>query len=242
VFEIRSRSGRPPAIVGHRGASGHAPENTLASFALAAEMGADMVECDVHLSADGIPVVIHDDALERTTDGRGPVTAHTLAQLKTLDAGRGERIPTLDELLAWCRDRVPLSIEIKNGPIYHQGLPDQVVELLRKHRMVERATVISFDHFALRRAKELEPRLAVGTLFAARPIDGPAIARAAGADALLPHWAFATREVVEPAHAAGLAVSVWTVNEESALRAVVEAGVDAIATDYPDRMRAALAR
>jgi glycerophosphoryl diester phosphodiesterase len=241
VFDPRARSGRPLAVVGLRGASGHAPENTLASFALAVQMGADMVECDVHLSADGVPVVIHDDTLERTTSGKGLVTRHTLAELKALDAGRGETIPTLDELLAWCRDRVPLSIEIKNGPIYHQGLPERVVELLRKHEMVDRSTVISFDHVALKRVSELEPRLALGVLFAARPVDPPSLARAAGADALLPHWAFATPDLVASAHAAGLAVSVWTVNDETVLGSAVAAGVDAIATDYPDRMRAALA-
>jgi len=229
-------------VVGHRGASGHAPENTLASFALAAEMGADAVECDVHLSADGVPIVIHDDSLERTTSGRARVTARTRAVLKSPDAVRGQTIPTLAELLAWCRDRVPLSIEIKNGPIYHRGLPDRVVDLVREHGMVDRTSVISFDHFAIRRVKELEPRLAVGALLAARPIDGPAIARAAMADALLPHWGFATPDLVEAAHAAGLAVSVWTVNEEAALRTVVDAGVDAIATDYPDRILAALVR
>jgi glycerophosphoryl diester phosphodiesterase len=108
--------------------------------------------------------------------------------------------------------------------------------------MVQRASVISFDHVAVRRAKELEPRLAVGALFAARPVDGPALARAAMADALLPHWGFATPDLVEAAHAAGLAVSVWTVNDDAVLRTVVEAGVDAVATDYPDRIRAALAR
>ena len=241
MFAPRS-SGSRPAIVGHRGASGHRPENTLASFALAAELGADLVECDVHLSADGVPVVIHDDTLDRTTSGRGPVTARTLAELKTLDAGLGETVPTLDELLTWCRDHLPLSIEIKNGPVYHRGLPDRVIELLRKHGVVERASVISFDHLAVQRAKQLEPRLAAGVLFAARPVDAPALARAAGADILLPHWAFATPELVEPAHAAGLAVSVWTVNDETALRAALAAGVDAVATDYPDRIRAALSR
>src|SRR5262245_27385801 len=205
-------------------------------------MGVDAVECDVHLSADGVPVVIHDETLERTTDGRGLVTAHTLEQLKALDAGRGETIPTLEELLAWCRDRVPLSIEIKNGPIYHHGLPELVVELVRRHGVVERTSVISFDHLAVRRVRELEPRLAVGALFAARPVDGPSIARAAMADALLPHWAFATPDFVASAHAADLSVSVWTVNDEAALRVALGAGVDAVATDYPDRIRAGLPR
>jgi glycerophosphoryl diester phosphodiesterase len=242
VFSPSSGTERAPAVVGHRGASGYAPENTLAAFALALEQGADMVECDVHLSADGVPVVIHDDTLDRTTNGRGPVREQTVAALKALDAGRGETIPTLDELLAWCRDRVALSIEIKNGPVYYEGLPERIVELLRRHGMTERAGVISFDHVALRRVRELEPRVAIGALFVARPVDAPAMARAAGADALLPHWAFATPDLVESAHRAGLAVSVWTVNDEAVARSAVAAGVDAIATDYPDRIRAALAR
>ena len=224
-----------PAVVGHRGASGHAPENTMASFALAHEMGADLVECDVHLSADGVSVVIHDETLDRTTAGAGLVKAHTAAQL----AGLG--VPSLDELLAWAAPRLPVSIEIKNGPLYYEGLADKTVDLVRKHGMVDRVFVISFDHFALRRVKELEPAIACGALFGARPVDGPAIARACGADAILPHWAFATRDVVDQAHAAGIAVSVWTCNDEHSIGAAVAAGVDGIATDYPDRVIARLA-
>lgn len=221
-------------MVGHRGASGHAPENTLASFALAVEMGADLVECDVHLSADGVPVVIHDETLDRTTAGAGLVQAHTARQLAALG------VPTLDELLTWAASRVPVSIEIKHGPLYYDGLVERTVDLVRAHAMPDRAFVISFDHFALRRVKELEPTIACGALFGARPVDGPAIARACRADALLPHWAFATRDVVDQAHAAGLAVSVWTCNDDVSIGAALAAGVDGIATDYPDRVRARL--
>jgi glycerophosphoryl diester phosphodiesterase len=224
-----------PAVVGHRGASGHAPENTMASFKLAHEMGANIVECDVHLSADGVPVVIHDETLDRTTDGTGLVKAQTVAQLADLG------VPTLDELLAWAATRIAVSIEIKNGPLYYDGLVEKTVELVRKHVMADKVFAISFDHFALRRVKELEPAIACGALFAARPVDGPAIARACRADALLPHWAFATRDVVDQAHAAGIAVSVWTCNDDHAIDAALSAGVDAIATDYPDRVIARLA-
>jgi glycerophosphoryl diester phosphodiesterase len=115
------------------------------------------------------------------------------------------------------------------------------VDLVRKHRMTERTFVISFDHFAIERVKQLDPAIACGALFAARPVDGPAIARACGADALLPHWAFATRDVVDQAHAAGLAVSVWTCNADHSIAAALAAGVDGIATDYPDRVLARLA-
>jgi glycerophosphoryl diester phosphodiesterase len=223
-----------PAVVGHRGASGHASENTMASFGLAHEMGADLVECDVHLSADGVPVVIHDETLERTTSGAGLVKAHTVAQLSALG------VPTLDDLLAWAASRIPVSIEIKNGPLYYEGLVEKTVDLIRAHGLVERTFLISFDHFALRRVKELEPAIACGALFGARPVDGPAIARACHADAILPHWAFATRDVVQQAHDAGIAVSVWTCNDEASIAAALAAGVDAIATDYPDRVRARL--
>jgi glycerophosphoryl diester phosphodiesterase len=207
----------------------------MASFALAAEMGADMVECDVHLSADGVPVVIHDETLERTTAGVGLVQAHTLAQLSALG------VPTLDDLLSWAAPRIPVSVEIKHGPLYYEGLVETTVDLVRKHRMTERTFVISFDHFAIERVKQLDPAIACGALFAARPVDGPAIARACGADALLPHWAFATRDVVDQAHAAGLAVSVWTCNADHSIAAALAAGVDGIATDYPDRVLARLA-
>jgi glycerophosphoryl diester phosphodiesterase len=230
------RTNAKPAVVGHRGASGHAPENTMASFALAVEMGADLVECDVHLSADGVPVVIHDETLERTTAGAGLVQAHTAAQLAALG------VPTLDELLAWAATRIPLSIEVKHGPLYYEGLVEKSVALVRKHGMLDTTLLISFDHFAILRVKQLEPSIACGALFAARPVDGPAIARACRADALLPHWAFVTPDVVEQAHAAGLAVSVWTCNDDVSIGAALAAGVDGIATDYPDRVRAALPR
>ena len=206
----------------------------MASFVLAAEMGADMVECDVHLSADGVPVVIHDETLDRTTAGVGLVQAHTVAQLNTFG------VLTLDELLGWAAARIPVSIEIKHGPLYYEGLVEKTVELVRKHRMIDRAFVISFDHFAIQRVKRLEPAIACGALFAARPVNGAEIARACGADALLPHWAFVTRDVVEQAHAAGIFVSVWTCNDDTSRGAALGAGVDAIATDYPERAIARL--
>jgi len=244
--QIETAPGRP-LIVGHRGAMGYAPENTFASYERALALGADAIECDVHLSADGVPIVIHDHTLDRTTDGRGPVRDRTVAELKRLDAGAwrgpefaGQRLPTLDELLAWCAPRIPLSIELKNGPLFYDGLADQIVELVRKHGMVERANVISFDHQAIRRVKQLEPHLPAGILFAARLVDAPAAARAAGAEAIMPAYYFATADVVAQAHEAGLSVSVWTVDEPATAARLAAIGVDAIASNYPDRVRAAL--
>ena len=205
----------------------------MPSFELAVEMGVDMVECDVHLSRDGIPVVIHDHMLDRTTRGSGRVDAATAAELRRLD------VPSLDELLAWCRGRVALQIELKNGPVFYEGLADKVVDLVRQRGMLDDVMLISFDHLAVRRARELESNVAAGILFAARLVDAPSAARAASTDAILPQAGFATPDVVAQAHAAGLAVSVWTVNDADEARRLAEIGVDAVATNYPDRILAA---
>jgi glycerophosphoryl diester phosphodiesterase len=165
----------------------------------------------------------------------------TLAELKELDAGSwfapefaGERIPTLAELLAWARDRVGLAIEIKNGPIYYPGIAGKIVRLLREHAMERQAILISFDHFVLREAKMIAPEIATGILYVGGLIDPVGAARAAGADALHPNWAFITPDLVEDAHAAGLAVSAWCPNDVETLRMLCEMGVDSIGTDFPE--------
>lgn len=235
-------------IVGHRGASGYAPENTLASFELALDQGAEMVELDVHLSRDGEVVAIHDERLERTTDGRGLVGEHSLAELGRLDAGRwfaprfaGQRIPSLDEVLAWARERTFLALEIKNVPSFYRGIEAKIVELLARHRMRERALVISFDHVALRRVRELDPALLTGAIYACRPAQAVALAEAAGARVLEPEVSFVTAEDVAAAHEAGLLVSTWTTSEPTVMRRLIRAGVDAIATNHPDLLRGVLA-
>ena len=213
---------------------GHRPENTMPSFELAVDLGVDMVECDVHLSADGQVVVIHDHTLDRTTTGAGLVRDRTAAELRALD------VPALDELLAWCRGRVSIQIELKNGPVFYERLSEKVVDLVRKHEMLDEVFLISFDHQALRRAREVEPSISGGILFAARLVDAPGAAAAARASAILPQFGFATPDVVEQAHGAGLGVSVWTMDDADRASKLAAIGVDAIATNYPDRVLAAL--
>ena len=140
-------------VVGHRGAMGHCPENTLASFERGLQLGADWIELDVHLSRDNALIVIHDETLDRTTNGKGAVRDHSLAELKALDAGSwfgpqyaGERIPTLDEVLRWARQRNAIvDIEIKNAPVYYAGIEAAVVEALDRYGMTEQVIVISFE-------------------------------------------------------------------------------------------------
>src|ERR1700680_1196286 len=186
-------------VVGHRGAMGHRPENTFASFEHALELGADWIELDVHLTRDGALAVIHDESVDRTTDGHGLVKDHTLAELKRLDAGAwfgpefaGQRIPALDEVLIWAREgNTVVDIEIKNAPIYYAGIEEAVVESLDRAGMAEQVIVISFDHRSVQRTKALETRIVTGVLYSARPTDaGVGLARAAQADAVLPHWAY----------------------------------------------------
>ncbi len=235
-----------PQIVAHRGASGEAPENTLTAYRRALAIGVDGVELDVHLSFDGEPLVIHDFALGRTAGGSGLVREHSLTALRRVDAGRwfgeafaGERIPTLAEALDLLR-RVRVIIEIKNGPIYYPGIADRVVGVVRNagHHAV---TVSSFDHPVLLEVKALSPELWTAVLYSARPIDPVRLARDAKADILHPQWAYVTPDVVAAAHAAGLRVETWTVDDPVHLAQIVDTGVDAILSNYPDRVRAVLA-
>jgi glycerophosphoryl diester phosphodiesterase len=218
---------------------GHRPENTMASFEHALALGADWIELDVHLSRDDALIVIHDETLDRTTNGHGPVREHTLAELRTLDAGGGQHIPTLDEVLAWARERETIvDIEIKNAPVYYSGIEHRVVTAVRAAGMMNDVIVISFDHAAARRVHEVEPRITTGVLYACRPTDGGiGLARAAGADAVLPQWSFVTREDVDAAHAAGLAVAPWATSDPEVMRHLIACGVDSIGTNHPDILR-----
>ena len=229
----RAREAGTPLVGGHRGNPAEHPENTLASFRSAIELGVDMIECDVHLSADGELVVIHDHTLDRTTDGAGLVVQRSLADLRRLDAGRGERLPVLAEVCELARDRVGLCIEIKQIPIPYPGLEEKLVACLGALDMLDQTAVISFHHGSVRRVKELEPRLAVGVLEGARPIDPVALMRSAGADLYSPHYGAMDPELVEAVHAAGGAVGVWTVDDEAAVAWCRACRPDSVFTNRP---------
>jgi glycerophosphoryl diester phosphodiesterase len=173
MLDLRREPGNLPLLVAHRGASALAPENTLAAFGLAVEGGADVIELDVHLSSDGRVVVLHDSCLRRTTNGRGWVDRKTLAQLKTLDAGRwfgpgfaGEPIPTLAEVLDWAREQsARLMIEFKGGSKYlERGLVEKSVQLINEREMADEVIFISSHHPFLARARDVAPEIATGPI------------------------------------------------------------------------------
>jgi glycerophosphoryl diester phosphodiesterase len=237
------RSGLPFALVGHRGAAGLAPENTLPSFELAHSLGADAIELDVHLSRDGIPMVIHDDTIDRTTNGHGRVADLTATELAEFDAGHSvggitptARIPTLDAVLAWARGRVRVVIELK-GP-ENSELIRRTIESVRNYQLDNDVLFISFDHAAIGQARIIGELIPGGILYANQLVDPVASAIAVGADVICPHWSLATPDLVSAAHAASLGVSVWTANDVTAIQTALLAGVDAVTTDFPDLVRA----
>lgn len=235
------RSG--PYIVAHRGASGHAPENTMVAFERALALRADALECDVHPTKDGQLVVMHDFMLNRTTNGSGLIMQHTLAEIQQLDAGswfapgfRDARVPILAELLAWAKGRTNLVIEIKQGPVFYPQIEQLLAQTLADAGWQRGVLVISFDHVALARFKEHAPHIPTGTLYAARTHDPARFARDVGAEVLAPHWALLTRAEVEAAHAAGLLIAPWGGAEQD-YRHLFTIGVDAAIADFPDRAR-----
>jgi glycerophosphoryl diester phosphodiesterase len=237
-----------PLVIGHRGASADAPENTIAAFELALEQGADGIELDVHLSADEHPVVIHDFTLERTTDGAGPVSGHRVRELKRLDAGgwrdrrfRGQRVQTLQEVLERFRDRARFWIELKGGSALYPGIEDRVVSMIEIYDVVERVLVQSFDHAAIDRVRALNRDIAVGALLAEAPLD-PGLLRPEAVRAICPAVHALTPELFAEIRRAGLDCYVWTVNEPAQMDRLVEWGVSGLITDRPGLLRARLGR
>lgn len=243
---LRERGAPFPAVGGHRGAGMDAPENTLPAFARGVAMGAAYLELDVQLSADGVPVVIHDFTLERTTNGRGFVGAQTVAALRALDAGSWHsppfaetRIPTLAEVLDWAYGRTCLAIEVKTKPGIYAGLEDAVAHAIREGRMERDVLVMSFDHVALRRLTASLPGVHAATIFGCRPLDPVAWTRSVGADTINMGWHDLTPETVAAAHAAGMYVQC-PCNEPDAAGFLREMRVDLVDSDIPERMQVAL--
>lgn len=243
-------------LVGHRGAAGLAPENTMASFRAAHALGADLVECDVHISKDGRCVVMHDEALERTTNKEGLIRDLSSAAIRRADAGswaskkfRGEKVPLLSDLLSWAegafsRQGLPMGvvIEIKNEPVRYFEIEKKVIREVLERGMEERVVLISFDHGAVKRAKAFCKKIATGMLYN-RPMEDPLRrARELKADAIFPRRNFITKSLVTRAHAQGLAVATWTVNERPEMKRILASGADAVTTNFPNILNSMLER
>ncbi len=206
----------------------------MASFQSAIELGVDMIECDIHQSADGRMVVIHDHSLERTTNGTGMVRDHDWDELSRLDAGGGQRLPLLEEVIDLARQSgTGLCIEIKQLPIPYPGIEQRLVEALRAEDMVGQAAVISFFHPSCRLIKEIEPALQVGLLEGARPIDPVRLLEEAGSDIYAPHYGAIDPDLVAQVHASGRVVGVWTVDDPAGVMWCRHCRPDSVFTNRP---------
>jgi glycerophosphoryl diester phosphodiesterase len=215
-------------IMGHRGAPADEPENTLRSFSRALAVGVAAVELDVQLTKDGRLAVIHDETLDRTTNGRGPVRDFTLAELKKLDAGQGEPVPSLEEVFDLVQGKAHLVVELKQPEA-----AGALLDFFQKRRAFEFATIISFWHPAVKALKQTEPRLNTGVLLVGCPVDPVGLARAADADALILQYAYVTPELVTAAHNHGLLVYVWNIDDTKTLKPYLTMNLDGIGSNRP---------
>ena len=218
--------------ISHRGASAYEPENTLRAIRRALEYAVDMVEVDVRETKDEEIVVIHDETLERTTNGRGHVHQTSFSELRKLDAGKGERIPTLQEVIDLVKGRVGLIVELKDP-----GTTDKVAEILSKNNFVDQTLVTSFIHSAVKTIKELNPQLKTGVIFRSAPIKPSQLALDANANALFPYHKYVTTRMIGDAHSNHLTINVWTVDTREEIEHYARIGVDGIVTNRPDLLK-----
>jgi glycerophosphoryl diester phosphodiesterase len=234
----------PMLNIAHRGASGYAPENTLAAFRKAAEMGAAAIETDLRITFDGHAVAMHDANARRTTGEFALVGSRTLKEIRALNAGalfrgprslRRQRVPTLREILQFTmRAKLMAFLELKSQP--DQGLEPEVIRGIRAARASARCVVISFNENALRIVREVDPEITVG--FLREKIGRDSILRALSLQAkyVLGLEKHLTGEIIAEIRGTGIKAIAWTVNRPARMRELIRAGIDGIITDYPDRL------
>ena len=244
---VLASDAHPPLNIAHRGASAKAPQNTLVAFRKALEMGADGIELDVRLSADGVPVVIHDATVDATTNGRGRVDRMTLDQLKQLDAGSsfspafaGERIPALNEVLETVGQSMLLNLELKGIQLSSRALEEAVAGLVERHALEGNVLISSFNPLALRRVQRIAPHIPTALLYS-RPA-WPALRLAdlilaRPTTAVHPHYKVADEQHIRWARANHVRVHVWTVDDPVEMRRLIGWGVDGIITNEPETLR-----
>jgi len=234
-----------PLIIAHRGASGHAPENTMAAFRLAVEQSADWIELDVHQTADGHLVVLHDFTLRRTAGDPRQVRDLTLQQIKKLDIGswwdgtyRSEQVPTLDEVLASAAGRIRVFIELKRGSSFYPEIERRLLETIVRQRARDRIAISSFDLAGLKTLRGLDSGIPLGLLTRktrAREILKEANSLKVQSIHISTHRL--SKNILTRAHSNGLPVYVYTVNRLSLMKRYLAMGADGLFTNYPDRLR-----
>lgn len=230
----------------HRGASGYAPENTLSAFQKAIDMKADGVELDIQMTKDGEIVVIHDEWIDRTSDGKGWVKDYTLKELRRFNFNNGnkdyefEMIPTMEEVFELIKpSNLTINIELKTGIVFYPQIEEKIIALTKKMGMENRVIYSSFNHATVVKIHELEPNAQVGFLYADGTLDMPEYGVKHGVNALHPAlYNLQYEGFVQECKEKNLKLHVWTVNEKEHMMMCVKYGIDAIITNYPDVAKA----
>lgn len=228
-----------PKIIAHRGASARAPENTLAAFQLALDLQADGIELDVMLTRDQNVVVMHDDTVDRTTNGSGRVADMTLDEIRSFDAGEGEKVPTLAEVFERFGGKFLINIELKNYTSIFDPLPIEVSKLIKSYDLVEDVLISSFNPFNLPRVRSRIPEARLGLI--TQPEQAKRwIWRLFDYNSLHPHFSDVDAVLVSALHARNRQVNVWTVDDPQELKSLVDLDVDGIITNDPKKAREVL--
>lgn len=247
-----------PLIIAHRGASGHAPENTIAAIDKALKMGTDVIEIDVHQTRDSVIMLMHDAALNRTTNMTGSIKDYNWDDIKDADAGSwfsedfaGEKIPALDEVIKNINGRARLLIEIKKGGDHYPGIERGVLNIIKANHAESWCMIQSFSDRAVENFLNLKSgikvyKLAVGNIpalpvYVDGKVNGGSILKYKNVTGINTNISFTRKRIVERLHERGQEVFVWTVNEEKKMRKLIRHGVDGIITNYPGRLKKVLA-
>jgi glycerophosphoryl diester phosphodiesterase len=228
----------------HRGASAYFPENTMVSFQKAIEMGCTGIETDVQVTKDGVLVLIHDEMVNRTTNGKGFVKDYTYSELNKLDAGSwmgieftGIKIPTAEELIYLVLDKnIIINFEIKNGIVIYEDIEQKLIDLIYKHKIEDKVILSSFNHYSLAKCNEISKEINTGVLYMEgiyKPYD---YAKTVGASAIHPHFYAINEEVIKETKNHGTGINVFTVDDEDKMKFFLNMEVQGIITNYPDKL------
>jgi glycerophosphoryl diester phosphodiesterase len=218
-----------PLVIAHRGASFYEPENTLRAVRRALDFGVDGVEVDVRSTIEGNIVVIHDETVDRTTNGSGRVKDMSLVELRSLDAGKGEKIPLLEEVLELVGNKAMVIIELKIA-----GIEERVLGIVEKYDALDRVIFSSFIHGSVKKLKELNPRVKTGVIIRSSPVNPSVLALDAKAENICAFYKYVSLEMVQNVHSHGLNIFAWTVDDVNTAENLIMFGVDGIVTNKPD--------
>lgn len=229
----------------HRGASGYYPENTMLSFKKAVDMGCTGIETDVQMTSDGTLVIMHDEMVNRTTDGVGLIKDHTYSELRKLDAGSwlskdfaGEKIPSVEEFIEFIKDKqVIVNFEIKSGIILYDGIEQKLIDMIYKYGIQDKVILSSFNHYSMVTCKEIDKNILTGLLYVAGLYHPERYAKYVGADALHPNFYSMKKEIIDDIKKENIAINTYTVNDVEYMKYFVKMGIDGIITNYPDKLK-----